>query len=157
MQTPWLREQKSMHFLLKVQPVKYWQITDDLFDRVHLSFTGIIHLILWDCIIAHRIQHDRQDKFNKHLSLNKKNLMHYHQWLLCRSVTLFPAIALSMGVWHSSTWAQGAPGRNFCSGTVSQFCDLCLPEQFQAASCPYVRFLTVSFPRFVCGQWRKST
>lgn len=29
------------------------------------------------------------------------------------------------------------------------------PEQFQAASWPNIRFLLVSFPRCVCGQWRK--
>lgn len=61
------------------------------------------------------------------------------------------------GVWHCSIRAEGARGRNLCSGSVSRFRDLYLPEQFQAASCPCVRFLLVSFPRFVCGQWRKST
>lgn len=68
-----------------------------------------------------------------------------------------PCHCLVDGVWHSSIRAQGTPGRNFCSGSVSYFRDLYLPEQFQAASCPYVRFLIASFPRFVCGQWRKST
>ena len=46
-----------------------------------------------------------------------------------------PCHCLVEGVWHSSIRAQGAPGRNLHSGSVSHFRDLYSPEQFQAASC----------------------
>lgn len=72
------------------------------------------------------------DKCVPHFSMDRKSPVH-HQHLMALPVTgcsvlkQYPPACHCPGgnaVWHRSEWAQGAPGRKFCSGSVSYFCDL---------------------------------
>ena len=101
---------------------------------------------LWCYTITGKRRH-LWDKRATRFSIDREDLMRHLTTPQTHSL-LLPAIVL-WTVWHCSIWAQGGPERHFCSGSVSRFRDLFLPEQFQAASSPYVRFLIVSFPR-VC-------
>lgn len=110
------------------------------FSRLdHCTFMAAV--TLWCYTITGRRRH-LWDKWATRFSTDREDLMTLTPYPL-----LFPAIVL-WTVWHCSKWAQGGPGRHFCSGSVSRFRDLYLPEQFQAASSPNVCFLIVSFPRF---------